>query len=105
MNIAAAERMTIETNLLIALERGEFQLYYQPKVDLQTQRVVGMEALIRWNHPEWGMVSPVKFIPVAEDTGLLMPIGEWELRTACAQNKHWQQEGLPPLRVSVNLSP
>ena len=105
MNSAAAERMTIETSLRKALERGEFQLYYQPKVDLQTHRVVGMEALIRWIHPEWGMVSPAKFIPVAEDTGLIVPIGEWVMRTACAQNKRWQNEGWPPLRVSVNLSP
>ena len=104
MNNAAAERMTIETNLRKALERDEFQLYYQPKVDLETRRVIGMEALIRWMHPEWGMVSPAKFIPVAEDTGLIMPIGEWVLRTACAQNKRWQNEGHPPLRVSVNLS-
>ena len=104
MNNAAAERMTIETNLRKALERGELQLYYQPKVDLQTHRVIGMEALIRWKHPEWGMVSPAKFIPVAEDTGLIVPIGDWVLRNACAQNKSWQNEGWPPLRVSVNLS-
>ena len=98
------ERLTLESMLRRALERGEFALYYQPQVDLRTNRVFGCEALLRWNQPELGMVSPAKFIPLAEETGLIVPIGEWVVRTACLQNKAWQNAGLPFVTVAVNIS-
>ncbi len=104
MNASAFERLMIETSLRQALERREFLLYYQPQVDLATWQIVGIEALIRWKHPTMGLVSPAKFIPLAEETGLIIPIGEWVLRTACSQNKEWQAAGFPPIRVSVNVS-
>ena len=104
MNEQALERLRIESDLRNALERGEFLLHYQPKVDARTGRVTGMEALIRWRHPELGMVPPARFIGLAEETGLIVPIGAWVTRTACAQNKAWQDAGLPPLQISVNLS-
>jgi diguanylate cyclase (GGDEF)-like protein/PAS domain S-box-containing protein len=104
MNEQALERLHIESSLRTALERGEFVLHYQPKVDIASGRVSGMEALIRWSHPELGMVPPGRFIGLAEETGLIVPIGAWVTRTACAQNKAWQDAGLPPVRVSVNLS-
>ncbi len=99
------ERVALERLLRRALERGEFELYYQPKFDIATERVTGMEALLRWMHPGMGVMSPVRFIPIAEETGLILPIGAWVLRTACAQVKAWEQRGLVPLRVAVNLSP
>lgn len=104
MNARSFERMTMEKHLRRALERDEFIVYYQPKVSLQTGRITSMEALIRWQHPEMGMVSPVSFIPLAEETGLIESIGEWVLRTACSQNKSWQAKGFSPLTVAVNLS-
>lgn len=104
MNQHATKRLALESSLHHALEREEFLLYYQPKVDLATGQIVGMEALVRWKSPELGMVSPAEFIPLAEETGLIVPMGEWILRTACAQNKRWQQKGLPMIRVGVNLS-
>ncbi len=100
----AVDRLAMENDLRRALERDEFELFYQPKIDIRSKRVVGMEALIRWNHPKLGLVSPVDFIPVAEETGLIVPIGEWVVRNACLQSKLWHDEGLP-LRVAVNLSP
>ncbi len=100
----AHERLITETNLYRALEREELMVYYQPQMDLRTGKMVGMESLIRWNHPEWGFVSPATFIPVAEETGLIIPIGEWVLKTACLQNKAWQDQGYEPIVVSVNLS-
>jgi len=87
-----------------ALERDEFLLHYQPKIDLATGSIGGMEALIRWRHPVKGLVPPLQFIPLAEETGLIVPIGQWVLRTACAQTKAWQAGGLSPLRIAVNLS-
>ncbi len=104
MNTRVFERMALETSLHRVIRQQEFLLYYQPRVDLRTGRISGVEALVRWNHPEMGLVSPARFIPLAEETGLIVPIGEWVLRTACAQNKAWQEAGLPPLRMAVNLS-
>jgi diguanylate cyclase (GGDEF)-like protein/PAS domain S-box-containing protein len=104
MNVRSFERLVLERFLRHALDQDEFQLHYQPKIDLTSGRVVGMEALLRWIHPGMGMISPAKFIPLAEETGLIVPIGEWVLREACAQARRWQDEGLPPLRVAVNLS-
>ncbi|UOF89954.1 bifunctional diguanylate cyclase/phosphodiesterase [Fodinisporobacter ferrooxydans] len=99
-----AERMELENSLRNALKKEEFFLSYQPKVDIKTNQVIGMEALLRWNHGKLGMISPAKFIPIAEESGLIVPIGEWVLRMACKQNKDWQDAGFPPLRVAVNLS-
>jgi len=104
MNASAFERMTLETDLRKAIEREELFVYYQPKVDLASGMIVGVEALLRWQHPELGLVSPAQFIPIAEETGLIIPIGEFVLRAACAQNKRWQDQGLPPIRMAVNLS-
>ncbi len=104
MNLHSFERLVLERFLRHALEQDEFEVYYQPKIDLVTGCVTGMEALLRWMHPSMGMISPNKFIPLAEETGLIVPIGAWVLRAACAQNQAWHAEGLPPLRVAVNLS-
>ena len=98
------ERVSLESKLRRALERGEFSLHYQPQLDLRTNRVFGCEALLRWNQPELGMVSPAKFIPLAEETGLIVPIGEWVLRTACLQSMAWQNAGLAPITMAVNIS-
>lgn len=105
MNNKSSQRLALETSLRHVLERAEFVLFYQPQVHIQTGRIVGMEALIRWEHPELGLMSPADFIPLAEETGLIVLFGEWVLRTACAQTKAWHNAGLPPLRVAVNLSP
>ena len=104
MNIAANQRLLLEKDLRLALEREEFTLYYQPQLDLATGGIVGFEALIRWPHPQRGMVAPSQFIPVAEETGLIAPIGEWVLRRACMQTRRWQTLGYPRLQVSVNCS-
>jgi diguanylate cyclase (GGDEF)-like protein/PAS domain S-box-containing protein len=105
LNAQAAGHLKMDGLLRRALERQEFVVHYQPKVDVQSGRITGMEALIRWNSNELGLVSPGQFIPVAEKSGLIVPIGEWVLRTACAQNKAFQDQGFPSLSVSVNLSP
>jgi diguanylate cyclase (GGDEF)-like protein/PAS domain S-box-containing protein len=105
MNSAAAERLELEAALRRALERDELRLYYQPRVDLRTGRIGGVEALIRWQHPSLGMVSPVNFIPIAEETGLIIPIGQWVFETACAQSRRWRESGHANLRMAVNLSP
>jgi len=104
MNTRVFERLSLETSLHRAVKNKEFTLHYQPRVDLRSGQICGVEALVRWNHPEMGLVSPAKFIPLAEETGLIVPMGEWVLRTACAQNKAWQDAGFPPLRMAVNLS-
>lgn len=104
LNEAITERLELENNLRRALERRQFELNYQPRIDLRTGAVVGVEALIRWRLGDDQTVAPSRFIPVAEEIGLIAPIGKWVLETACAQNKAWQQAGLPPLVVSVNVS-
>jgi diguanylate cyclase (GGDEF)-like protein/PAS domain S-box-containing protein len=104
MSIRALERAELEGALRRAIERKEFELFYQPKVQLTSGRIIGAEALIRWHHPEKGLVSPTRFIPMAEEIGLIVPIGDWVLHTACAQNKAWQDAGLQHICVSVNLS-
>jgi len=100
----ALERLVLENNLYKALEREEFLLHYQPQVDIKSGEIVGMEALIRWQYGEQTLIPPNQFIPLAEETGLILPIGEWVLRTACLQNRAWQLAGLPPVRIAVNLS-
>ena len=104
MNARIIERTRIEAALRYAVARNELVLHYQPRVELASGRVVGMEALVRWQHPEMGLVAPARFIAVAEETGLILDIGDWVLRTACAQNRAWQQAGLPAMRVAVNTS-
>ena len=98
------KRLSLETNLRKALERGELQLYYQPQISLHDSQLVGLEALLRWNHPEHGTISPMEFIPVAEESGLIVPIGRWVIRTACKQVAAWRDAGLGDIHVSVNLS-
>jgi diguanylate cyclase (GGDEF)-like protein len=104
MNVRARERLMLENSLRRALVRAEFMLYYQPRVDLYSGRVIGAEALLRWRHPELGLIPPSEFIPILEETGMILPVGEWVLREACRQNRAWQEMGLPPVRVAVNLS-
>ncbi len=100
----ASRKMELENGLRKALEQNQFILYYQPQVELATGKMAGVEALIRWQHPERGMVAPNEFIPLAEETGLIVTIGKWVLRKACEQNKAWQNEGLEPIPVAVNIS-
>jgi EAL domain-containing protein (putative c-di-GMP-specific phosphodiesterase class I) len=104
MNLKVHEKLALQEGLRNALEGNEFLVMYQPQVDLKSGRIFGVEALIRWNHPTLGMVFPGTFIPLAEETGLIVPIGDWVLRTACKQNKTWQNAGMPPITVSVNVS-
>lgn len=104
MNQQTVERLAMEANMQRGLERGDFFLHYQPQIDLRSGRIVGAEALLRWNAPEIGQVSPELFIPLAEETGFIIPLGEWVLRTACQQAVAWQRQGQSPLRMAVNLS-
>ncbi|MES2072708.1 MAG: EAL domain-containing protein [Pseudomonadota bacterium] len=104
MNLVLQKRSNIETNLRKALEREELAVYYQPKVDLVDHKVIGFEALLRWNHPEMGMISPTDFIPIAEESGLIIPIGRWVIATACHQMAAWKAAGFEDIKVAVNLS-
>ena len=104
LNVHSMERLSMESDLRRALERDELVLYYQPQVECGTGRIVGVESLVRWQHPTLGLLSPSTFIPIAEETGLIVPIGEWILRTACTTQRAWQRQGLAPVRMSVNLS-
>ncbi len=104
MNFKAMERLAVEKNMRKALDRDEFELFYQPKINLQSGQIVGMEALLRWDSPELGMVMPNQFIPVAEETRIIIQLGHWVLYTACRQAQIWREAGLPPLPISVNLS-
>lgn len=97
-------KIEIERGLRKALKYQQFELHYQPLFRIRTGKIIGMEALLRWNHPELGPISPLEFIPIAEESGLIIPIGEWVLREACRQNKRWQQMGFDPIKISVNLS-
>jgi EAL domain-containing protein (putative c-di-GMP-specific phosphodiesterase class I) len=105
MNVKAQHRLTIENGLHLAIQNQELQVHYQPRVDLKEGRMDGMEALLRWEHPELGPISAAEFIPIAEETGLIVPLGEWVLTEACRQAQEWNEAGYPPLTVSVNLSP
>ena len=102
MNVRALERQSLESGLCDALERRQFLLHYQPKMNLETGAIVGAEALIRWRHPQRGLVGPAQFIPVAEESGFIGPISRWVLREGCQQARLWQQAGLPPLRIAIN---
>lgn len=104
MNAKVSQRLAMETDLRHAVQREEFVLHYQPLINSDSGQIIGAEALIRWMHPRLGLISPLRFIPLAEETGLIIPIGEWVLRTACKQNKKWQDQGLLPIPVSVNFS-
>jgi EAL domain-containing protein (putative c-di-GMP-specific phosphodiesterase class I) len=104
MNVRAVERQSIEESLRRAVERQEFILHYQPKINVATGAITGVEALLRWQHPVRGLVPPAQFIPVAEDCGLILSIGDWVLREACAQAKTWADAGLPPVKIAVNVS-
>ena len=105
IKVQSIERLTLESALRRALERNQFSLHYQPKVEMISGQITGVEALLRWDHPDLGMVPPMQFIPLAEETGLIVPIGRWVLREACAQNMAWQRRGLRPVSMAVNLSP
>jgi diguanylate cyclase (GGDEF)-like protein len=104
LNVRVMERMLLESSLRRALERDEFQLFYQPQINVVTGRIVGFEALLRWHHPDLGLILPDKFIPLAEETGLILTIGEWVIRAACRQGRAWRNSGLQPVRIAVNLS-
>jgi diguanylate cyclase len=104
MNIAISERYDIESKLRKALDRKEFKLFYQPQVDIFTGRIMGLESLIRWFPIDLKQISPNTFIPIAEETGLIIPIGEWVIQTACEQNKAWQTGGFAPIPIAVNIS-
>jgi EAL domain-containing protein (putative c-di-GMP-specific phosphodiesterase class I) len=98
------ERQSLEGNLRYALSRNEFSLHYQPKIDLKTGQIAGVEALLRWRHPTRGMIPPQQFVPIAEESGLIVPIGQWVVLQACRQARDWLDAGLPPVRMAVNVS-
>lgn len=104
MNVKAMERLSMEHALRKAVDQDEFVIHYQPQVDIREGRIVGMEALVRWKRPKHGLIMPLDFISVAEETGIIVPMGDWVLKTAVAQNKAWQDKGYPPMRISVNIS-
>jgi EAL domain-containing protein (putative c-di-GMP-specific phosphodiesterase class I) len=104
LNAESLERISLESSLRRALENHEFELHYQAMRDMRSGQITGVEALLRWKHPDLGMVAPMRFIPVAEETGLMVPIGKWVLETACRQNIAWQKQGLPRLSIAVNLT-
>jgi predicted signal transduction protein with EAL and GGDEF domain len=104
MHLQALEWLTLERDLRKSLDQGDFVLHYQPQVNLHSGEIAGVEVLVRWQHPEMGLLDPQRFIPLAEETGLIVPLGSWVLRTACAQNRVWQNEGLPPIKIAVNMS-
>lgn len=104
MNAKVSERLLLQANLRHAIERDELFLHYQPKIDLRSGRLIGAEALVRWRSRKMGLMSPGRFIPIAEESGLIVPVGEWVIRQVCAQNRAWQEQGLPPVCISVNLS-
>jgi EAL domain-containing protein (putative c-di-GMP-specific phosphodiesterase class I) len=104
MNVEAVEHLHLKSGLRRALAQGEFELHFQPQFELASGRVIGVEALLRWRHPEDGLIPPSRFIPVAEDTGLIVPIGDWVIHEACRQAMAWRAAGLPPLIMAVNLS-
>jgi diguanylate cyclase (GGDEF)-like protein/PAS domain S-box-containing protein len=104
MNVRAIERQSLESSLRNALERQQFVLHYQPKINLETGTIVGAEALIRWRHPQRGLITPAHFIPVAEECGFIVPISRWVLREGCRQARAWQDAGLPPMRIAINTS-
>jgi diguanylate cyclase (GGDEF)-like protein/PAS domain S-box-containing protein len=104
MNKKTYDRLTLENNLRKAIKRDEFSIYYQPKIEIKTRRLVGAEALLRWNHPTKGLITPSQFIPVAEETGLIKPMGLWGFHAVCKQSVQWQKDGFSPIPISVNLS-
>jgi diguanylate cyclase (GGDEF)-like protein len=104
MHARASKQFALETSLRRAIDNEELLLHYQPRVAVDSQEITGVEALVRWQHPQLGLISPAEFIPLAEDTGLILPLGEWVLRTACRQNRIWQERGFAPLRLGVNIS-
>ena len=104
MHELATRRLALETSLRRAIQNEEFLIHYQPRVSVDSLAITGVEALVRWQHPQFGLVSPSEFIPLAEDTGLIVPIGEWVLRQACEQNRRWQDEGFAPVQMAVNIS-
>jgi EAL domain-containing protein (putative c-di-GMP-specific phosphodiesterase class I) len=104
MSVQLEEQLALERSMRLGLENGEFFLHYQPQVDLVTGYIVGLEALVRWNHAEKGLISPVNFIPLSEETGFILPLGEWVLRQACQQAKYWSTIYSRPLKVAVNIS-
>ncbi len=104
MNESISRKSNLATGLRKGIEHGEFAIHYQPQISLDNEEIIGVEALIRWTHPEWGNISPAEFIPIAEETGSIAKIGEFVLMEACRQNKAWQEAGLPPFRVAVNIS-
>jgi diguanylate cyclase (GGDEF)-like protein len=104
LNANSLERLALESSLRHALELGEFRLFYQAKRDIASGRITGMEALLRWEHPDLGIVAPMQFIPIAEETGLIVPIGKWVLKTVCLQSSAWQRQGLPALSIAINMT-